>query len=152
MIATIKKQQLSKNTIGVDMKNMSILLVVILGICGFIMNADDAKDSKNKKNLTISAKVDGSGKFIIKKDQITYTHLHWGKPENVLIDGKKWENLDEPFKISKEFSGAINLQKAKVLKKKGRDVVAMEKDDDSLVVYFDDSPNGSDEYEIVIAL
>ncbi len=64
------------------------------------------------------------------------------------MDGKKPKDV----KHSKEIAGGINLQKAKVLKEKGRDMVAMEKEDDSFVVYFDDSTNGADEYEIVIGL
>lgn len=108
----------------------------------------DGKVSQKFSTMTLEATIDGSGKFIFSENQIRYQHSSWDYPSNVMINGRKWNNLQDPFMLEKKY----NYSSAEVIDRKGRDMISMEKNSTGLVVYVNDSPNGAGLYSISIKL
>jgi hypothetical protein len=104
------------------------------------------------KLLRISATVDGSGRMIFTRDSLTYAHLHWSPPTNVVIDGEDWSDLDTTPPAWADIAEHLDLTKAWIVKRSGRDVIALEHTPDGFDLYLSDSPNGRADYEVIIAL
>lgn len=112
---------------------------------------DDAV-SAQPKLLRMSATIDGSGRVSVTRSKATYEHRHWSPPSNVLFDGEPWLNLDSTPPAWTDGSNLLDLNKAWIVKRKGRDVIALEHTPDGFDIYFCDSPNGADTYEVTIAI
>ena len=104
------------------------------------------------KLLRISATVDGSGHLIFTRDSLKYAHHHWSPPTNVMLDGEAWSDLDTTPPAWSDVAEHLDLTKAWIVKRAGRDVIALEHTPDGFDLYLSDSPNGSADYEVVIAL
>lgn len=102
--------------------------------------------------VTLSAVVDGSGVFTFSEDSVTYTHRHWEPPKHVLFNGKPWENLRISPKEWTLQRGKLDLSHAWLIRRQGRDVVALEKTATGFTVHVADSPNGADSYSLTIAI
>jgi hypothetical protein len=102
--------------------------------------------------LTISAKVDGSGRMVFTDHEARYEHLNWSPPTHVLVDGQPWEPLDKAFADWPRISDGLDLSRAWIVKRAGRDVVALESTPNGFDLYLADSPNGSADYSITIAI
>ncbi len=111
----------------------------------------DVMDAQPKL-LRISATVDGSGRIIVTRQSVHYEHKHWMPPTNVVFAGEPWLDLARTPPAWLEASAHLDLTKAWIVKRKGRDMIALEHTPDGFDVYFCDSPNGSAEYEVTIAI
>jgi hypothetical protein len=142
------------------------ILALAFNLCG-CATADDSRPFPNHnfaamssnepadahvQLLHITANVDGSGKFVFTGRNVHYEHLNWSPPTNVTIDGEAWENLDKPFPGWKKISKGLDLSRAWIVERKGRDVIALESTPRGFNLYFDDSPNGSADYKVTIAI
>jgi hypothetical protein len=99
--------------------------------------------------------VDGSDKVLITHEGAFWTHLNWNwPPAPVTINGEHWNPADKNYVTSmgdKEFlPAAFSLDTATLELIEGRDVVAMERATNGLVVYLDDTPMGPGQYEFKI--
>jgi hypothetical protein len=123
-------------------------------ISPFAFNAPSSDDSPDAhvKLLHITANVDGSGKFIFNGRNVHYEHLNWSPPTNVKIDGEAWEDLQKPFPGWKKLAKGLDLSRAWIVERKGRDVIALESTPRGFDLYLADSPNGSADYEVTIAI
>jgi hypothetical protein len=103
--------------------------------------------------LRITARVDGSGKIVVTPKGARYEHLSWDPPVDVSFDGQAWANLASPPPAwrGRDLS-ELDFGRARILTRKGRDVIALEPTGDGFVVYFSDSPNGAGDYEVTIAI
>jgi hypothetical protein len=99
--------------------------------------------------------VDGSDKIVITRAGALWNHVNWDWPEGpVTINGRQWDPqrknyvttigptafLPEPFSLA-----AVDLEVIQ-----GRDVVALERADNALIVYLDDTPPEADTYDFKI--
>jgi hypothetical protein len=141
----------------------SSLLALCFNLCGCATSKDtdpsafsaplpDDSTDAHIKLMHITANVDGSGKFIFNGRNARYEHLNWSPPTNVMIDGKPWENLNQPFRGWKKFAKGLDLSRAWVIQREGRDVIALESTPRGFNLYLDDSPNGSADYKVTIAI
>jgi hypothetical protein len=99
--------------------------------------------------------VDGSDKIVITRDGALWNHVNWAWPPGaVTINGVEWKPQDKNYVtavgetkfLPEAFSlGSVNLE---VLQ--GRDVVALERAPNALIVYVNDTPSGPSEYEFTI--
>ena len=112
---------------------------------------DDAVAAQPKL-LHISGRVDGSGRIIFTPESVRYEHKHWGRPNRVLFDGEPWAKLGRTPAPWRDFGERLDLSKAWVVKRKGRDVIAMEHTPDGFDLYLCDSPNGGAEYAVTVAI
>lgn len=101
--------------------------------------------------LTISGLIDGSEKFIFSPAGVKWTHLHWSEPDDMTFKGKPWNNPRKTPAQWAEFA-SLDLAHATIVKRKGRDLVALEPTPDGFILYFDDAPNGASTYSVTIAI
>jgi hypothetical protein len=104
------------------------------------------------KLLRITANVDGSGRIIFTRQSVRYEHKNWSPPTDVTFDGKPWSRLDETPSGWRRFSRGLDLSRAWTVERKGRDVIALEQTPKGFDLYLCDSPNGSADYEVTIAI
>lgn len=113
--------------------------------------ADDTIDAQPKL-VRISGDIDGSGRIVCSRDKLCYVHMHWGRPNNMMFDGEAWTNLDVTPPAWSDYSLRLDLTKAWIVKRVGRDTIALESTPDGFNLYLNDSPNGSQTYEVTIAI
>lgn len=104
------------------------------------------------KLLRITCRLDGSGRITFTPKNVRYQHKHWRPPNHVLFDGEPWIKLDQTPVPWRDLSGRLDLSKARIVQRKGRDVIALEHTPDGFDLYLCDSPNGGDEYAVTIAI
>ena len=112
---------------------------------------DDAVDAQPKL-LRISGRFDGSGRIVFSRDSVRYLHKHWARPRDVLFDGEPWTKLDRTPVPWRNFGDRLDLSKAWVVKRQGRDVIAIEHTPDGFDIYICDSPNGAADYAVILAI
>jgi len=117
-----------------------------------IVVAFDDSVPAQPKLLRISARCDGSGRIIFTRDRVHYEHKHWARPTEVIFDGEPWTKLDRTPAPWRDFADRVDLTKAWIVKRKGRDVIALEKTPDGFDLYLCDSPNGAAKYAVTIAI
>ena len=104
------------------------------------------------KLLRISATIDGSGRFKFTRESLKFEHKHWSRPTRVSIDGEPWKNINVTPGPWKDIADRVDLTKAWIVKRDGRDTIALEATPNGFDLYVSDSPNGAAEYTIVIAI
>ena len=102
--------------------------------------------------VRISAMVDGSGRFIFTASDLRYVHRSWSPPEAVKFDGEPWTHLDQTPKMWPHIAEMLDLSRARLVERKGRDVIALEHTPEGFDLYFCDSPNGGSAYSATIAI
>jgi hypothetical protein len=102
--------------------------------------------------IRIEANVDGSGRILFRKGKAVYEHKHWSPPEMVYFDGAPWTNLAATPPSWADYGARLDLTNAWIVKRKGRDVIALEPTPDGFDLYLNDSPNGAAHYEVTIAV
>jgi hypothetical protein len=114
--------------------------------CAKIAQAQDAK------LLCITANVDGSGRIIFTSGNVHYEHKNWALPTCVTFDDKPWNEIDRTPSGWRDFSDGLDLTGARIAQRRGRDVIALERTAEGFDLYLCDSPNGSADYEVTIAI
>src|SRR5438270_246130 len=102
--------------------------------------------------ITISALIDGSDRFIFTREVAYNEHTRWGPPKNVLFNGEPWTDLSQPPPGWSDLARSLDLSKAGVLTRKGRDLIALEQTPDGFDIYFADTQPGAGPYEVTISV
>jgi hypothetical protein len=135
------------------MNHLRLTAILILGIltgCSSLSRkSSPAKDPNTY--LTITGSIDGSEKFLFTRNRIYWTHLHWSEPVGMKFCGERWVDLKETPKKWAAFSN-LDLAHAYIVTRQGRDIIALETVKDGFILYLSDSPNGADDYSVVIAI
>ena len=119
---------------------------------GKLATASDSWAGTNFKLLRITAHVDGSGRMIFTRGSVRYEHSSWSPPVDVTFDGEPWANLDRTPSTWRDPGARLDLTRAMIVSRKGRDVIALEPTAGGFDLYLCDSPNGSADYEVIIAI
>jgi hypothetical protein len=114
--------------------------------------ATDDSQRAQPKLLRISGQFDGSGKFVFTRDAVRYVHKHWARPADVFFDGEVWAQLERTPAPWRDYGDRLDLTKAWVAKREGRDVIALEHTAEGFELYIADSPNGAAEYAVTVAI
>ena len=142
---------------------MKIFLhTALLLLAVFALGADEATSKNNSessenaailqpKMLRIAGNIDGSGRIVFTRHSVIYEHKHWDPPTDVTFDGEPWDLARTPESWD-SLGGTLDLTKAWIVKRSGRDVIALEHTADGFDLYLCDSPNGADFYEVTIAI
>ena len=109
-------------------------------------------DGVNPKLLRITAYVDGSGRFIFTNQKVRYEHRNWEPPADVSFGGESWSNLAATPAVWRMIGSQLNLREAKIVSRKGRDIIALEHTAEGFDLYLSDSPNGGADYEVTISI
>jgi hypothetical protein len=100
-------------------------------------------------------KVDGSDKILITHDGALWNHVNWAYPsEPVAINETQWnprtKNYLSVIAPGKFLPESFSLESVDLEVIKGRDVVALERTNNGLLIYLDDTPVQAAEYEFNI--
>jgi hypothetical protein len=114
--------------------------------------APRVESDNHPKLLRIAGTVDGSGRIVFTQDSVHYEHKYWAEPTDVTFDGKSWEDLSATPSGWARIAAQYDLSKAHIIERDGRDMIALEHTATGFDLYLCDSPNGSDHYEVVIAI
>jgi hypothetical protein len=138
-----------------------LLFAASLG-AGALTLAWSAPDSDSKpaaealearpKLLHIAATVDGSGRIVFTRGTVHYEHRYWAEPTDMTFDGTPWDDLSETPNAWRQIAANYDLSKARIVRRDGRDMIALETTPEGFDLYLCDSPNGSDHYEVTISI
>jgi len=121
------------------------------GIQVFFAPSGGSSD-KPPKLLHITATVDGSEKISFTTEDVHDQHIAWKSMTDVTFDGKPWTELDQTPVSWLGIGDQLDLSKAHIVKREGRDVIALEAKPEGFDLYLVDSPNGASHYEVTIAI
>jgi len=102
--------------------------------------------------VTISAVVDGSDRFVFTAGSVVYEHGNQRPAQNVIFGGQPWDDLRRSPAAWPALAAGRDLGKARIVSRKGRDVIALEHVPDGFVLWFADTHSGESRYEVTIAL
>lgn len=106
----------------------------------------------NPKLLRITATVDGSGRLAFTLEGGRYHRKYWDPPSDMTIDGVAWTDLSKPPPGWEALTEGLDLTRARIVKREGRDLIALELTDLGFDLYLCDTPNGAAAYEVTIAI
>ena len=102
--------------------------------------------------VTIAALVDGSERFVFTRDNVWDDHGQWQPPKEVTFNGEPWPDLAAPPPQWDKLAANLDLSKAVLLQRKGRDIIALEKTAEGFDLYFADTQMGAAPYEATISI
>lgn len=102
--------------------------------------------------IRITANVDGSDRFIFTPQEVRYEHKAWSPVTDVTFNGEPWTDLDESPPGWRDLGTQLDLSRARIAERHGRDVIALELTANGFDLYWCDSPGGSEEYDVTIAV
>lgn len=100
-------------------------------------------------------KVDGSDRILITRQGAFWEHVNWNWPAgNVTINGSQWNPQEKNYLTTTGavlfLPAAYSLHDVQLETIAGRDVVALERTNEALLVYLNDTPSGVADYEFKI--
>jgi hypothetical protein len=112
-------------------------------------------DTNGNAVFHFTGQVDGSDKIVITRQGALWEHVNWGWPQGpVSINDHQWPPMEKNYLTTTGpvpfLPDVFSLESVELEQIQGRDVVALERTDNALVVYLDDTPSGSDTYEFKI--
>ncbi len=136
------------------------LLGVLVGFAitsflGFMQRRSDrplTPASQGAAELTLIATIDGSERFIFTRHNIWNEHGRWSPPTDVLFNGQPWEDLSQAPDGWTEFVEKLDLTKATILTRNGRDVIALEPTTEGFDLYIADTQMGAAKYSVTISI
>ena len=102
--------------------------------------------------ITFSGTIDGADRFVFTRDAITHAHTRWKNPQNVLLNGEPWDDLSQPPPGWAELGPTLELTKAAILTRQGRDVIALEHTAEGFDLHLVDTLVGAAHYEVTISI
>lgn len=131
--------------------SLSVLAAILLCSTGV------ARAQPNEVVVSFQGRMDGSDRIEITSTHAHWTHLNWEwPPEPVVLNGIKWNPKEQGSLVNhggtRFLPSAVDFRSARLQKVQGRDTVVLERHRKSMVVYINDTPNGSSVYKFEIAL
>jgi hypothetical protein len=113
------------------------------------------QENTNEAVFHFKGMIDGSDRITIQRQGALWEHVNWGWPAGaVTVNGAQWNPSEKNFMTT---TGAVtflppqySLRSARLEPVAGRDVTAMERTNDAMIVYLDDTPPGAAPYEFKI--
>lgn len=102
--------------------------------------------------VTFAATIDGSDRFVFTRDGVVHEHGRWQPPQDVSINGEPWTDLSATPTVWTELAGNLDLQRASLVSRKGRDLMVLERTTEGFALYFADTQMGSAPYEGTISI
>jgi hypothetical protein len=102
--------------------------------------------------VTLSATIDGSDRFIFTHDTVWNEHGRWQPPQKVLFNGEPWEDLSQAPPGWPELARDLDLRRAGLLTREGRDMVALEVTAEGFDLLFADTQMGAATYSATISI
>lgn len=103
---------------------------------------------RGEMKIEFEGVIDGAGSFTFRGSRVYYDHFKWDRPAQVKINGKPWNNLEEPFNLG----FFPNFASAVMATRDGRNTVVLVPHQDRLVLFIDDDAIGAGKYHITISV
>jgi len=105
--------------------------------------------------LVFEGPIDGSDLVRITPAGARWENLHWGAPRGVVrLNGVAWEPRADPLLANdgptRFLPPGVDLSRARLVSRSGRDFAGIETGPEGLVLRFVDSPNGAAPYRVVV--
>jgi hypothetical protein len=141
--------------VGVISAEVNYLTVAPLGGAALSLSGSTGQATEPEAIFHFKGMVDGSDRILITRQGALWEHAHWGWPEGaVTVNGTKWNPQQKNYLTTagaaKFLPEHFSLEAVDLERIKGRDVVALERTNDALIVCLDDTPVGAGEYEFKI--
>jgi len=99
--------------------------------------------------------IDGSDRIFITRAGALWEHVNWDWPQgSVTVNGNQWDSRQKNYitspGVTRFLPESFSLDSAQLQVTEGRDVVALERTPNGVMVYMDDTFSGADEYEFTI--
>jgi hypothetical protein len=108
-------------------------------------------DQTNEAVFHFTGMVDGSDRIRITHQGAFWEHVNWGWPGTVTVNDSQWVPAEKNYLTS---TGAVaflpagySLSSVNLETIQGRDVIALERTNNALIAYLDDTPAGAAPYE-----
>ncbi len=142
---------------------LSVLSLSLLAACLFAVESrslegstpvgpDDELMRAQPRLIRITAVVDGSDKISFARNWTKYEHRQWSPLQDVTFEGSSWSDLTKTPPAWLEMADRLDLSRAWIVKRQGRDMIALEHTLEGFDLYLCDSPNGSSSFEVTIAI
>lgn len=140
---------------GVVSAEVNYLTVAPLGAAAPNLPGSNGRATEPEAVFHFKGMVDGSDRILITRDGAFWEHAHWGWPEGaVTMNGTQWNPQQKNYLTTvgeaKFLPECFSLEAVALERITGRDVVALERTNNALIVYLDDTPVGAGEYEFKI--
>ena len=140
---------------GVVSPELNYLTVAPLGSSETGLAGPNAGAAASNAVFHFKGMVDGSDRILITREGAFWEHAHWDWPQGaVTVNGTQWNPRQKNYLTTagapKFLPECFSLDAAELERIKGRDVVALERTNNALIVYLDDTPVGAGEYEFKI--
>ena len=140
---------------GVVSVEVNYLTVAPLGSAVPSLPGSNGQAAEPEAVFHFKGMVDGSDRILITREGALWEHAHWGWPEGaVTVNGTQWNPQQKNYLATageaKFLPECFSLEAVDLERITGRDVVALERTNNALIVYLDDTPVGAGEYEFKI--
>ena len=140
---------------GVISAEVNYLTVAPLGMAAPSLSGSTGQATAPEAIFHFKGMVDGSDRIVITREGALWEHAHWGWPEGaVTVNGTQWNPQQKNYLTTagaaKLLPDSFSLEAVDLERIKGRDVVALERTNNALIVYLNDTPVGAGEYEFKI--
>ena len=140
---------------GVVSVEVNYLTVAPLGSAVPSLPGSNGQAAEPEAVFHFKGMVDGSDRILITREGALWEHAHWGWPEGaVTVNGTQWNPQQKNYLTTageaKFLPECFSLEAVDLERITGRDVVALERTNNALIVYLDDTPVGAGEYEFKI--
>ena len=144
-------------TTGALSPEVNYVILPPLGLGAESTAADRRGSAGAKAQFHFRGWIDGSDRILITREGASWEHAHWDWPLGaVTVNRTRWDPSQKNYLstagAAKFLPERFSLEAAELERIKGRDVVALERTNNALVVYLDDTPVGAGEYEFKIPL
>ena len=140
---------------GVVSVEVNYLTVAPLGSAVPSLPGSNGQAAEPEAVFHFKGMVDGSDRILITREGALWEHAHWGWPEGaVTVNGTQWNPQQKNYLTTageaKFLPECFSLEAVDLERITGRDVVALERTNNALIVYLDDTPVGAGEYEFKV--
>ncbi len=144
-----------KTTLGSILVSLAISTVAMVQATG----SDPAKQAgpaeSNEIVLTFRGEIDGSDQIKITQTEATWHHTFWDMPPKpVALNGISWDpRVQDTLKNvgkTRFLKSPVDFRTARLNRIQARDIVAIEQNKDSVVVYINDDTGGTSPYEFQV--
>ena len=145
----------SVESAGVVSAEVNYLTIAPLGVAAASRPGPEGEAAEPEGVFHFKGMVDGSDRIVITREGALWEHAHWDWPPGpVTVNGRQWDPQEKNYLTTagaaKFLPECFSLEAVDLERIKGRDVVALERTNNALIVYLDDTPVGAGEYEFKV--
>jgi hypothetical protein len=146
---------LMKTTLGSILFGLAISTTAVVQTAGSDRAKQAGPADSDEIVLTFRGEIDGSDQIKITQAEATWHHTAWGMPPKpVTLNGISWDPRDQDTLKnegkSRFLTSSVDFRSARLKRIQARDIVAIEQNRDSAVIYINDGAGGASTYEFQV--